>query len=467
MKRRWKRPRPLHQRAFAFHERAGRRERWFKLVIVAATCLLAAAVVTAVPRGRYLAAALSSGARRAVRSVLGLPTPRAEIEDRWRRDRRQGILDSRRALDRVFDEAEPANRRLMRYAGLDPEHGLLRWGNYDRTLLLPATIFEADDSGRSYRLRPLTRAIWLRNLTLKSGVLMFFLVPDEPGLAAAIAGTTAIPVPTSRQSTNSWGLRGPEPDPRAPLRGLVLGDSYMQGMFVGDDDTPPECLRRYLEDRLRTRVSILNTGHLGYSPEQYYYSLLTFVDRFRPHFVVVSVFSNDFGDLYDVPTKGQGDWEEGKYWLDRIMQFCKSRGWPHPIVPVPFEPHMLGRRRAGFYPGILSNILDVNSEMFIDPTDDFINAHLELVVEGERKGRRPQGCPLFNGRIGDGHFSARGSEVWAESVGRRLVRLLERDRAVRQGGPRPPRDGEAPTQPVRTGPPGGAPAGSEPSRADP
>jgi hypothetical protein len=261
---------------------------------------------------------------------------------------------------------------------------------------------------------------------------MFFLVPDRPELADAIKGTPALPVETSRQSTNSWGLRGPEPDPRAPLRGLVLGDSYMQGMFIGDEDTPPECLRRYLEDHFQTRVSILNTGHLGYSPEQYYYSLRAFADRFQPHFVIVSVFTNDFGDLYQVPTKGRGDWAEGKYWLDKITQFCRSRQWPHLIVPVPFEPNILGRRRAGYYPGTLSNILEVSSLMFVDPTEDFINAHLKLVIEGERRGRRPQGCPLFNDRIGDGHFSPLGSEVWATAVGRRLVLLLERDEAFWQ-----------------------------------
>jgi hypothetical protein len=84
---------------------------------------------------------------------------------------------------------------------------------------------------------------------------MFFLVPDGPGLAAALEGTSGIPVETSRQTTNSWGLRGPEPDPHAPLRGIVLGDSFMQGMFIGDRETPPECLRSYLEDQLETRVS--------------------------------------------------------------------------------------------------------------------------------------------------------------------------------------------------------------------
>ena len=35
----------------------------------------------------------------------------------------------------------------------------------------------------------------------------------------------------STQTTNSWGLRGPEPDMRAAWRGIVLGDSYMQGLL--------------------------------------------------------------------------------------------------------------------------------------------------------------------------------------------------------------------------------------------
>ena len=213
----------------------------------------------------------------------------------------------------------------MRYAGLDPDHGLLRWGNFDRTLLLPSTIFEADDTGRSYRLRPCTDSIWLRQVTIQSGVLMFFLVPDGPGLAEAIRGTSAIPVTESRQSTNSWGLRGPEPDLGAPLRGIVLGDSFMQGMFIGDDETPPECLRRDLEDRLKTKVSILNTGHLGYSPEQYYYSLVEYADRFRPHFVVVSVFCNDFaGEIADVVLRGQG----------RLGRGQVLAGQDHSVLPV-------------------------------------------------------------------------------------------------------------------------------------
>ncbi len=201
--------------------------------------------------GGIVAASVPSAATRTLRNALGIPTPRAEIDEAWRRFRLQGIADSRRALPEIYENATPDVQRLMRYAGLDPEHGLLRWGNYDRTLLLPSTVFEADDKGRSYRLRPCVDSIWLRQISPRSGVLMFFLVPDGPELTEAIRGTGAIPVETSRQSTNSWGLRGPEPDLNAPLRGIVLGDSFMQGMFIGDDETPPECLRRDLEERLK------------------------------------------------------------------------------------------------------------------------------------------------------------------------------------------------------------------------
>jgi len=422
----FRRPKSDRQQTFDFLERSARRQRWFKRVILWATFLVLGLVAGLMPRGRHLIAASPSLARRAARLTVGLPTPRAEIDDEWKRFRLQGIADSHRALIGIYQEAPPAYQALMRYAGLDPDHGVLRWGNFNRTLLLPSTVFEADDTGRSYRLRSCTESIWLREVTIKNGVLAFFLVPDRPDLGEAIRGTAAIPVQRSRQSTNSWGLRGPEPDMGAPVRGIVLGDSFMQGFFIGDDETPPECLKRYLEAQLNTRASILNTGHLGYSPEQYYYSLVAFADRFSPQFVVVSVCVNDFGDAFEV-WHGKGDWDEGKYWLDRIAQLCTSRNWPCLFVSVPFSSQMLGRRRTGGYPGAVSNILEANAIKFLDPTDAFVDAHLDLIVEAEHRGQPAAGCPLFNEDIKDGHFSALGADVWARAVGRRLLLLLEQN----------------------------------------
>jgi hypothetical protein len=420
-----RRSRPLRQRSFEFLEQITRRERWFKFVILALTVLACALAFAKMPRARARIVSWPSQVSHRVRRMLRVPIERSEVDDQWRQLRARGIAECRQGWARAYENLPPSYQRLMRYAGLDPDHGLLRWGNFDRTFLLPRTTFEADASGRSYRLRPCVESIWLRELTIQSGVHMFFLVPDRPDLRNAIRGTTGIPVEQSRQTTNTWGLRGPEPDPSAPLRGIILGDSFMQGLLIGDQETPPECLKRRLERDLNTRVSILNTGHLGYSPEQYYYSLVEFADRFPPHFVVVSLCSNDFGDLFEV-LRGKADWEEGKFWLNKIKNFCAARSWPCLFVSVPFESEMLGRRRSGYYPGPISNILEASAMTFLDPTDEFINAHLALIIEADRRGLRPYRTPLFNNQFDDGHYSALGSEVWAEAVGRRVRLLVER-----------------------------------------
>ena len=247
---------PLQQPSFPFLERPQRHERWFKRLIVLTTCLVIVLILRGIPWERYVEASIAAWAGQAVRHVVGIRKSRAEIDDSWRRYRQLGIEQTRSSVERAYAESEPPDQRLLRYAGMDPQHGLLRWGNYDLTLLLSSKVFQADDAGCSYRFRPLTRSIWLRNVTLRNQVLTFFIVPDGPGLAAAIRGTTARPLDTSRQTTNSWGLRGPEPDPDAPLRGIVLGDSFMQGMFVGDDETPPECLRRYLLTHMKTKTRV-------------------------------------------------------------------------------------------------------------------------------------------------------------------------------------------------------------------
>jgi len=423
---RLKRVVPFRQGTFSFVERSRRRERWFKLAIVATTLVVVAALIAAASRGRYLVVSLADRSRRLAWQAVGVPPDRSEIDAEWARYRQQGIVDSLREFPKVFAEIDPALQRLMKYAGNDPETGILRWGNFSQTLLLPSTVFLPDDTGRSYRLRPNTRSVWLRNLTIQRIPLTFFLVPDGPDLGEAMRGTTAVRVEGSVQTTNSWGLRGPDPDPSAPLRGIVLGDSFMQGLFIGDDQTPPECLRRYLQKQLKTRVSVLNTGHLGYSPEQEYYTLLEYAERFHPQFVVLSLFTNDFGGVFEVAAGKGGDWPEGKYRLGQITQYCRGRGIVALTIPAPLESQINGRRFAGNYPGQVSNILESAGIEYLDPIESFVNEHLARVLEGTRAGNRPTTSPLFNGVIADGHFSAIGSELWAAEVGQRLVLLLEK-----------------------------------------
>ena len=266
----------MRQAAFGFIDRAQRLERKFKLIIALATAGSIVFFLTALSPGRYLSGWVAARARELGRQAVGLPPDRGEIDAGWKRKRLFDIEQSHGSLKSTFAEYSPAAQRLLRYAGLDPDHALVRWGNFDRTVLLPSTVFEPDQNGRSYRFRPNMRSIWVRNFPMKGPVKAYFQVPDRPELAEVVTGTSAQIVDGSTQTTNSWGLRGPEPDVAAPWRGIVLGDSYMQGLFVGDQETPVECLKRDLTIRLEAPVEILNTGHLGYSPEQYYYSLMEY-----------------------------------------------------------------------------------------------------------------------------------------------------------------------------------------------
>jgi hypothetical protein len=426
------RPRPARQGVFAFVERARRIDRGFKIAIAAGTVGLAAFLLAALPSGRYLAGWMASRGRWAAMRSVGLEPDRDEIDADWRRRRLFDVQSAQARHRHAYVEYNEKQRRLLQFAGMDPDHVILRWGNFDKTVMLPSAVYEPDDTGRSYRFRPGVRSIWIRSFQRRGDVKEFIQVPDRPEAAELVKDAGAVIIDGSAQTTNSWGLRGPEPDTRATWRGIVLGDSYMQGLFVGDDQTPTECLKRDLRKRLGGSVEILNTGHLGYSPEQYYFSLVEYEKRFPPQFVLISIFANDFaGDMKVVLEGRGGDWDEGKYWLARIRDFCFARGILCMFVPAPWVNQVDGAQRAGFYPGPVSNILETTGFLFLDPIDAFADALLSLEIDSLRRGEPLTGDPLFNGRIGDGHFSPGGCEVWADRVGRRVSLLLMKKLAER------------------------------------
>ncbi len=419
------RKRRPRQERFAFQIRRERRERWFKWGIGLGTVLMVVGAVAGTAAGRYLVGRSVFEVRSAWDRWIGLPEDRAAVNADWKLRRERDVEQTARVYREVYAEATPETRRLLDFGGLQPGVGLLRWGNYDRILLLPSTVFLPDDTGRSYRLRPNTRSIWLRKFDLPHGLAGFFLMPDTPELRQAIQGTGARIVPGSSQTTNSWGCRGPEPDVNAPVRGLILGDSYMQGLFIGDDHTPAECLRRELQERLGRRVSVLNTGHLGYSPEQIYYTLREYGDRFRPHFVVFSFCMNDFGTLFDrVPDRR--DVDEARYWLDEIARYCLKRQILLVSTPIPSELQVTGPRNEGIYPGRVCNVLGSSGINYCNPMAAFVHEHLRLQVEQARHGGKYSATsPLFNGAIGDGHMSALGAALWGKVIGAHVAELLE------------------------------------------
>jgi hypothetical protein len=425
------RPAPLRQRELPFLRRSRRLDRAFKAAIVATTLAILAGAIFGTPPGRRLAETVRSGIRDSVGALLGIGIDRAELIARRQRERLLGIETTRNNLIKVEEENGPKLREFLRVARLDRDSAVIRWGNFDWTLALSSAVFEPDDSGRSYRLLPNTRSVWLINLTIHD-VLAMFEIPDTPEarrLGESVGGQV---VPESVQSTNSWGCRGPEPDPAASVRGIVLGDSNMQGLLVGDDQTPPIRLEARLREELGVPVSILNTGHLGYSPEQYYHTLRAYLDRFRPQFVVISLCANDFGDI-----RVDRNWAETEYWLDQITQTCRTRNVDFLAVPLPMEFAMIGRRDESLYPGRLTAIYHGSGLNYLDPMEEFATADLELKAAAVRERRPFAYSPLFNRRYNDHHLSPLGCELWARLVARRL-RLMWGQREPDGVGPLPP-----------------------------
>ena len=94
---------------------------------------------------------------------------RDEIDADWKRRRQFDVQSATARYRRTFVEYDEPQRRLLEFAGMDPDHVLLRWGNFDKTVMLPSTVYEPDESGRSYRFRPGVPSLWVRSFQMKGG----------------------------------------------------------------------------------------------------------------------------------------------------------------------------------------------------------------------------------------------------------------------------------------------------------
>jgi hypothetical protein len=415
------------QRRLPFAVRAERSERGFKRAIVALTALVLVGLVAGTSRGRYVSTIFRLHGHALWDKLIGMPPDRLLMAHRVRAERLRSADDARKQLAKVAAPGS-AMDMFLRKVGMDASSAVIRWANVDRSIVLSSAVFEPDDD-RSYRLKPGVRSIWVIGLAFRNSLAMF-LIPDTPEARALAKPAGGRVVPDSVQNTNSWGCRGPEPDLAAPVRVLVLGDSMMQGALVGDSETPPARLQAHLSAALAAPVTVLNTGHIGYSPEQYDHTLRAFGDRFRPHYVVLSITDNDFGDRAD-----PASWAEGEYWIDRIRELCGFRSWRLLLVPAPEAFSLVHRRNLSTFQGQVSRIFKRGGANYVDPLESFTDALLRLQNAEIRRGM-PSTDPLYNLHLfDDRHFSPRGADLWARVVARRL--LLAWDRQILAGEPAP------------------------------
>lgn len=113
---------------------------------------------------------------------------------------------------------------------------------------------------------------------------LYHFRPDQVGVAPLSDGSASPPA-----RINALGLRGPELDPRAEHRVLVLGDSFTFGVGVADDETFAARLDRALGDA----VQVVNGGQPGYGVFQMQATLARVAPEVQPDLVVVVLWQGD------------------------------------------------------------------------------------------------------------------------------------------------------------------------------
>ena len=163
---------------------------------------------------------------------------------------------------------------------------------------------------------------WLGKLAVSGGALLLTLLAAEGGArfvegrAAAyqvsyltaydpLLGWSKIPNGSVENVTrefhvveriNSKGLRGPEVPYRKPadsLRVLLLGDSFLEGYGVNEEDLLSSEVRRRLSENTDATVEVVNAGTVGYATDQelLFYELEG--RKYNPDFTVLLFYVND------------------------------------------------------------------------------------------------------------------------------------------------------------------------------
>lgn len=301
---------------------------------------------------------------------------------------------------RAFATAPDRTRAALIALGMDPDHAVVSEANRFRVVGFSRDVCQADPI-RGHRLRANTRSAWYELPPYR-----WIAGADVPAVAAAVAAAGGRRIGGSEQSTNSWGCRGPEPDPAARLRVLVIGDSFMQGILIGDRDTPPARLAA----ALGPGATVLNAGVYGYGPEQYLASIEEFTPRFQPHIVIIGLCCND------VDASDPGDVARRRDRLGRAAAYCAARGIACAVVAVPdFRRHPETDRDPAAYPECLRPGPE-SPAAWIDLGPALAAADPEITPATRKQSR------LYLNRLRDGHLDAPGAEVWAREVARWISR---------------------------------------------
>ncbi|NWG16023.1 MAG: hypothetical protein HXY41_05250 [Chloroflexi bacterium] len=113
-------------------------------------------------------------------------------------------------------------------------------------------------------------------------------------------GERLMPTRPYHLQTNSVGLRNTDELREDAFRILAVGDSFVYGMYVHNRETFPARLEEVLNQRLETRVQVLNAGVPGYTIADELEYLYQKGLALKPNLVILGFYTNDIFDFYPV-----------------------------------------------------------------------------------------------------------------------------------------------------------------------
>ena len=142
-------------------------------------------------------------------------------------------------------------------------------------------------------------------------------------------------------SNNAAGMRGSKDYVQKKDRGVVrialLGDSFVYGHGVNDNEVVSFILEQYLnESRSQTRYEVLNFGVSGFGQAEEFMTYRKLVRKYEPDLVVIFYFNNDVtndavSNLFDLAESGLLR-ETGNQYLPGV----KARELLYSMAPVRF-----------------------------------------------------------------------------------------------------------------------------------
>jgi len=117
--------------------------------------------------------------------------------------------------------------------------------------------------------------------------------------------------------TNADGFRDKQrgAKEKGKCRVLVLGDSYVFGYAVREDESFPQVTERLLRSAGRRDIEVMNAGIPGYNTVQELCVLEKFAEKYRPDLVVLAYVMNDAEPQGAVPASPEETYRFAFSWI--------------------------------------------------------------------------------------------------------------------------------------------------------